>query len=357
MKTSFANEYYSALIRRDTTYDGVVFFGIKTTGIFCRSICTARKPKFENCEFFSSVQEALLAGYRPCKRCRPLHLSEESVDWIQQLIQAVEEQPERRWTDRDFLDLGVCSSTVRRQFKRRYGMTFVAYARARRMGIALKQIRQGSSVIHAQHAQGYQSASGFRDAFSKILGSAPLRFDKAALMARWIDTPLGAMLAIASDSHLQLLEFTDRRGLEREVERLRIKTGHPIVPGDNVILKGIASELEDYFTGSSSRFVTPMQFLGTPFQQLVWKELMKIEPGTVRSYSEQARAIGSATAVRAVARANGANQLAIIIPCHRVVGADGALTGYAGGLARKRWLLEHEQRHWSSSSGTGEPAA
>lgn len=335
-------EYYEALVRRDSEYDGVVYYGIKTTGIFCRSVCPARKPKFENCEFFATAQEALLAGYRACKRCRPLNLPGESASIVKQLVEAVDAEPEKRWTMRDFEELGVDSSTVRRQFKQRFGMTFVAYARARRMGLAMQQIRGGESVIRAQLDSGYDSGSGFRDAFSRVMGAPPRGFDGTVLKSEWIDTPLGPMIAIANDSALCLLEFTDRRGLERSVERLRMRTKSAIVPGENDVLRSIRRELERYFAGETFSFATPLELMGTEFQRKVWRELCRIPAGEVRSYSAQAAAVGAPTATRAVARANGANQLAIVVPCHRVIGANGDLTGYGGGLVRKRWLLEHE---------------
>lgn len=340
-----ASEYYNALLKRDSAYDGVVYFGIKTTGVFCRSVCTARRPKFENCEFFRSAQDALLAGYRPCKRCRPLNMPGELSPIVKRAVEAVEANPEHRWTECCFRDLGVDSSTVRRHFKLRYGMTLVAYARARRMGLALRQIRGGERVINAQQRAGYESGSGFRDAFSRILGSTPKRFSGQILESSWIDTPLGPMLAIASDAALCLLEFTDRRGLEREIERFRLRAKATIVPGSNGILESIRQELDGYFAGEILRFATPVKFYGTEFQQRVWRALRRIPAGEVRTYAQQAVAVAAPKAVRAVANANGANQLAIIVPCHRVIGSNGDLTGYAGGLARKEWLINHERRH------------
>ncbi len=335
-------EYYRALIERDVGYDGIVYFGIKTTGIFCRSVCTARKPKFENCEFFNSTRAALLAGYRPCKRCQPMSFPNGPSPLVKQLITAVETQPDRRWTDRDFVELGIDSSTVRRHFKQRFGMTFVAYARARRIGVAVQQLRQGRGVLSAQLEAGFESGSGFRDAFAKILGAAPKGFQGLVFKSHWIDTRLGPMIAIASDEALHLLEFTCRRGLERGVERLKGRTKAAIVPGTNPILESIERELNEYFCGARRNFETPLMPMGTEFQLRVWNELGRIPSGEVRTYSQQALAIGAPSAVRAVARANGANQLAIVIPCHRVIGADGELTGYGGGLAIKKWLLEHE---------------
>ena len=221
-------------------------------------------------------------------------------------------------------------------------MTFMEYARARRMGLALESIRNGSSVIDAQLDSGYGSGSGFREAFNRIIGAPPSRPDSKVLSAAWLDTPLGPMLAIADDAALVLLEFVDRRGLETELRRLREQAS--IVPGRTAPIDSIERELGEYFAGARHRFETSVQLNGTPFQRSVWEQLRKIAPGDTLAYGKLADAVGRPTAVRA----NGANQLAILIPCHRVIGADGQLGGYAGGIPRKRWLLEHERRHWGA---------
>ncbi|WP_214805614.1 MULTISPECIES: bifunctional transcriptional activator/DNA repair enzyme AdaA [unclassified Exiguobacterium] len=343
MEDHQTEEYYAALVRRDATYEGRFFVGVKTTGIFCRPSCPARKPKRENCEFYKTAKEALLASYRPCLRCKPLSHPGAS-DIISRLVAAVEATPEKRFKEADFRELGLDASTARRQFKKRFGMTFVEYARSRRMGLAMKEIRTGKPVIEAQLAGGYESSSGFRDAFAKIMGATPKRWDGTYLQAKWLDTPLGPMLAIADDAALHLLEFVDRRGLEREIERLRLAARAVIVPGESIIFEQIGQELTDYFDGTLNKFATPRKLYGTPFQRLVWAELEQIPSGETISYQELAIRIGNPLAVRAVARANGANQLALVIPCHRVIRANGDLGGYAGGLARKATLLETERR-------------
>ncbi|MEM1058400.1 MAG: methylated-DNA--[protein]-cysteine S-methyltransferase [Verrucomicrobiota bacterium] len=157
-----------------------------------------------------------------------------------------------------------------------------------------------------------------------------------------IATPLGPMMVLAGPDRLRLLEFTDRRGLDGEIRRLRQRLGATIVPGRNDVTESIAGEVAAYFAGTLGEFRTPFALTGSPFQQAVWTELLRIPAGETRSYREVAEAVGGAHKVRAAAGAVGANQLAILIPCHRVIGSNGALTGYAGGLARKRWLLEHE---------------
>ncbi len=341
------NDYYQALLDKNTNYEGVFYVGVKTTGVFCRPTCAARKPKFENCEFYQTAQEALLASFRPCKRCRPLSHPNQVSDIVRMLVEAVELNPSKRWKDSDFDALSIDASTARRQFQKRFGMTFVEYARARRLGLAFKQIRNGESVIDAQLNAGFESSSGFRDAFSKIMGAPPSSTKKQAqvLKASWLDTPLGPMVAIASDDALYLLEFVDRRGLEREVERLRQRTKSVIIPGTTTPIVSIEQELKAWFDGTLRVFKTPLFLLGSPFQQSVWEALCRIPYGETRSYLEQAAAIEKPSACRAVANANGANQLAIVIPCHRIINSNGDLGGYGGGIARKQWLIDHEKQH------------
>lgn len=339
-------EYYQALLAKNTEYEGIFYVGVKTTGVFCHPTCPARKPKFEHCEFFETAQQALLASFRPCKRCRPLFHPNQCSELIQTLIEAVEANPEKRWRNSDFQALLVDASTARRQFKKRFGMTFVEYARARRMGLAMKQIRSGDAVIEAQLATGYESSSGFRDAFTRIMGAAPTKSGQNYLLkAAWLDTPLGPMIAIADEKYLYLLEFIDRRGLEREVERLRQKTKSAVIPGVTPVIHLIETELKAYFKGGLKKFKTPLFFLGSSFQKQVWEELIKIPYGETRCYSDIAKAIGRPLAHRATASANGANQLALIVPCHRVININGDLGGYGGGLARKQWLINHEKRN------------
>lgn len=337
-------QYYQALLEKNTAYEGLFFVGVTTTGIFCRPTCPARKPKFENCEFFKTAKDALLASFRPCQRCQPLSHPNQVSESIQKLVAAVECHPEKRWKTEDFRQLAIDESTARRQFKKRFGMTFVEYARARRMGLAMAHIKSGNSIIDAQLLAGYESGSGFRDAFSRIMGAAPTQLESAVVNASWIDTPLGPMLCIADNHGLHLLEFVERRGLEREIDRLRQKLKIAIIPGKTAITEQIEKELSDYFNGTNLTFKTPLHLLGTPFQKQVWHALTQIPPGTTRSYLEQAKSLNKPEAVRAVANANGANQLAIIIPCHRVINTNGELGGYGGGISRKQWLLEHERK-------------
>lgn len=198
--------------------------------------------------------------------------------------------------------------------------------------------------MDAQLDAGYESGSGFREAITKLVGDAPVRAaERAFLTVQWLDTPIGAMLAIVDDAGVHLLEFADRTALPTEINRLRTRVG-PICFGTHPVLEELARQVGRYFSGQSHAFDVPVVQRGSAFEVTVWNALRQIPASSTRSYGEIARFIGRPDAPRAVARANGANQVAIIIPCHRVIGADGSLTGYGGKLWRKKWLLEHERR-------------
>lgn len=336
---------YDALTRRDPELDGVVYVAVRTTGIFCRPTCPARLPLSKNIIFMGSPDEALEAGFRPCKRCRPLDDPDAPGVVLERLLQLVESDPTRRWSEDDLRERGIEPATARRQFQKRFDMSFSQYARARRLGHAFAAIRKGSHVIEAQLDAGFESGSGFREAFARQFGEAPNRSrDARAFAMDWIDSPLGPILAVADDTHLHMLEFVERKKLEGHVERYRKAFNATVLPGETPALKQVRRELAAYFVGKDLTFASRIAGAGTPFQQQVWDELRCIPPGETRSYQEVSIRIGRPTAMRAVANANRLNRCAIILPCHRVIGADGTLTGYAGGLWRKQWLLDHERR-------------
>ena len=166
---------YEALLARDNRYEGVFVVGVKTTGIFCRPSCPARKPRPENVEFFPAAKGALLAGYRPCLRCRPLEAAGAAPDWLAGLLAEIEEDPERRWRDEDLRARGLDPARVRRWFQQSHAMTFHAYQRARRLGVALGRIRAGEELTDTAYSAGYESESGFRDAFARLFGTPPGR--------------------------------------------------------------------------------------------------------------------------------------------------------------------------------------
>ncbi|MAW59273.1 MAG: XRE family transcriptional regulator [Planctomycetes bacterium] len=335
-----------AVRERDRSFEGVFWLGVRTTGILCRPGCPARTPKPENLQFFPSVAEGLAAGFRPCKRCRPLERSGEAPDWLRPLLEQVERDPSHRWTDGELRAAGFDPVRVRRWFRAQHGMTFHAYLRARRLGSALGKIGAGRDLLHAGMDAGYASDSGFREAFEKLFRLSPGRArETRALTVRPLSTPLGTMLAAATEEELVFLEFHDRRAMEAQIQTLARRMQAHFVPGDNAVLQQTAGELEEYFAGTRARFELPLAWPGSDWERAVWEQLLAIPCGETRSYAQIAAALGRPGASRAVGTANGRNRLGIVIPCHRVVRADGSLSGYGGGVWRKRALLDHEARY------------
>ena len=334
---------YHALLARDADYDGRAFVGVSSTGIFCRLTCPARKPKRENCHFYNDVAGCIQAGFRPCKRCHPLAPAAQSDPAITQLLGALEARPDHRWSETDVARMGFDPSTVRRAFKRHFGMTFLEMARSRRLALGFTALSTGS-VIDAQLDAGFDSPSAFRAAFAKLMGVAPGSLSKDAILrADHIKTPLGDMIAVCDKRALHLLEFADRKALPAEMKRLRSAAKGSIGIGRFATHDQIAAELNAFFAKQNDQFATLLVLHGTPFTRDVWKILRTIPAGETRSYSAVAASMGAPQATRAIARANGANQIAIVIPCHRVIGADGSLTGYGGGLWRKQHLIDLEK--------------
>jgi AraC family transcriptional regulator of adaptative response/methylated-DNA-[protein]-cysteine methyltransferase len=211
----------------------------------------------------------------------------------------------------------------------------------------MSRISCGVAAVDNKINSSYQSNTAFGDLFTKIIeGSYPYRNNNYEILkASMFDTLLGPMLAIADERALFLLEFMDKRSLEERVEKLRKRTKSLIVPGATGPIDSIEKELKSYFDGNLKNFKTALNLTGSSFQEAVWSELCQISYGETKSYAEQASSIQRQSAYRAVANANGANKIIIVIPCHRVVRGNGALGGYGAGIDRKRWLLEHEQKN------------
>lgn len=348
MNTLSREAMQAAFEAKDPGYDGLFYVAVRTTGVFCRPSCPSR-PKAENVEFYATTGQALRAGYRPCKRCRPMESAAEPPEWLAPLLQRLEAEPEARVGLRELRAMGLSPERVRRWFVQHHGLTFAQWSRGRRLASAFTRLRQGQELDDVVFGSAYGSHSGFRSAFGKTFGTPPGRVDagKGFLAARFVATPLGDMLAVAVDqpglTGLCLLEFADRRMLETNLAVVRRRFGLAVLPGSNAVLDTLEKELRGYFGGRLREFSTPLLPVGTPFQEAVWAQLRRIPYGATISYEELARRLGNPAALRAVARANGANRIAILVPCHRVVGKDGRLTGYGGGLWRKGLLLDLEQ--------------
>ena len=342
---------YNALVSRSDAYEGRAYVGVTSTGIFCRLNCPAPNPKPENCTFFENPGDCIAAGFRPCKRCHPLAPVARLDPLVDQMLKAFDADPMRRWSETCVGAMGFDPSTVRRAFKRHFGMTFLEMARHRRLRHSAEVLAKGDKVIEAQLSAGFESPSAFRAAFAKLMGRAPGEFaENALLRASWIDTPIGAMVTICDATQVHLLEFPERKGLAREVQQLFQYSKGQLGFGRFALTDQVQEQLTEFFEGRRLKFDLPLALHGTDFSKTVWRALQDIPAGQTRSYAQLAQAIARPTAMRAVARANGANQIAIVLPCHRVIGADGTLTGYAGGLWRKQKLIELERAYAAASS-------
>lgn len=340
------DRYYDTLVNRDEDYISVYVVGVKTTGIFCVSICSARKPKKENCEFFSELADGLRYGYRPCKVCQPASQGPRVPKDVLTVLEWAKDAPMRKVNDQMLRDHDISPDVVRRYFKSRYGITYQAYLRMQRINAAYESLRKGKTIAEVALAHGYESISGFGYAFKEVMGYSPKKLmHKTTILIQRLTTPIGPMYVCATERGVCLLEFTDRRMLETEFVDLQKRLDAVILFGRNQHIDQLTIELQEYFEGKRTKFDVALDTPTTPFRQTVWEVLKRIPYGETTTYGLQATSLGKHSAVRAVASANGHNRVAIVIPCHRVIGADGSLTGYAGGLERKRWLLDHERRH------------
>lgn len=336
---------YKALVDKDASFEGTFIAAVKTTGIFCRPTCTARKPKEENVEFFHTTKEAILKGYRACKVCNPMEKLGETPEYIKEILKDLNANPSLKFKDWDLTQRGIEPGKIRRWFLKNHGITFHAYQRMYRINSAFSKIQNGESVTSVAFEAGYESLSGFNDSFKSIFGVSPSNSkEKKIINITRLETPLGTMYACAVEQGICLLEFTDRKMLETELKSLTKLLNANIIQGANKHFVLLHDQLNEYFEGKRKEFTVTLFTPGSEFQQSVWKELQNIPYGSTHSYKQQAIALKRPEAVRAVAHANGMNRISILIPCHRVIGEDGNLTGYGGGIWRKKWLLDFEKQ-------------
>ena len=349
--------------RRDRAYDGVFFTGVKTTGIYCRPVCPARPPLFQNCTYWPSAAAAVAAGFRACKRCRP-ESAPGSPAWsgsaasvkralglidggaLDTPVAAVEALGDR---------LGVGARQVRRLFAKHLGASPVAVAQAKRLAAAVRLIDTTATPL-AQVAldAGFGSVRRFNEVFRDVHGETPAARRRRTAGAPMMQLTLTRHAPPASTGWGDLLLVTDNDGALRALDfadyqerMLRLLARHygrfDLVDGSAPAAVTLA--LDRYFAGDLMALDTlPVATGGTEFQRLVWAALRTIPAGTTSGYGALAARIGKPGAARAVGLANGLNPIGIVVPCHRVIGANGTLTGYAGGVERKQWLLEHEAK-------------
>lgn len=338
---------YEASIKKDPNFLSVYWLAVKTTGIFCLPTCTARKPKRENVEFFLSQKLALENGYRPCKICKPLENSASAPAEIQNLINEITENSDLKFKDADLIIRNLSPATVRRWFLKHYGITFQAYQRQLKLNKAFKKIHEGENILQVALESGFESLSGFNESFKNLFKNSPKNSGQEKIIdLKRIETPLGVMYAAANHAGIVMLEFADRKSLESELVDLAKAFNAKILIGDNFHLQLLEKELKQYFNKELKHFTVSIAPVGTEFQKSVWKILKEIPYGQTWTYKKQAEALGDVKKVRAVANANGLNKISIVLPCHRVIGSNGKLTGYGGGVWRKHKLLKLEKENF-----------
>jgi len=334
-----ADTAWAAFMRRDRAWDGRVIGAVKTTGIYCKPSCPAKRPKRENVDFFATAEEARAAGFRPCMRCKPDEVGRdrEAVARAVRLIEQAEEAPSLQ----DLADaVGYAPHHFQRLFKRDLGVSPAEYARGLRNRRAETALRANGRVTDAIYDAGYSGPSGFYSDAKERLGMTPSAWRDGGRgeTIRWttFDSPIGQMLIAATSKGICRLTFNDS---EASLKRLFPKA---TITKDDGGLKELVEGALTAIERPAAAPDLPIDVAGTAFQEAVWRELRKIPLGETRSYAEIAAAIGQPKAVRAVGTANGDNHVAVLIPCHRVIRSDGTLGGYAGGLDKKRLLLDAE---------------
>jgi AraC family transcriptional regulator, regulatory protein of adaptative response / methylated-DNA-[protein]-cysteine methyltransferase len=330
---------WQAVLARDRTFDGRFVTGVHSTGIYCRPSCAARHPQRENVSFFASPAAARDAGLRPCLRCRPDEVSRDE-EAVARALASLQDAQNAVSLEELARATGYSPTHFQRVFKRAVGLSPAGYARALRAARASEELTGGTSVTETIYAAGYGAPSRFYEASQQRMGMEPSawRDGGRGVTIRWAvaDTTLGPMLVAATGKGVCRLSFSEgREALERRFPFAILEEGG----ADFVDLLG--SVIAAVEQPGDSRAI-PLDVQGTAFQEAVWRELRRIPPGETRSYGQIAAAVGQPTAVRAAGSANGANNVAVLIPCHRVIRSDGTLGGYAYGLEIKRELLKRE---------------
>ncbi|WP_322058775.1 bifunctional DNA-binding transcriptional regulator/O6-methylguanine-DNA methyltransferase Ada [Paraburkholderia sp. J63] len=346
--TGFATESarWTAIAARDARADGQFFYGVRTTGVFCRPSCASRLPRRENVEFFADADAARAAGFRECKRCRPGGLPRE-LEIVRRACAALDADPQARLT---LAQLGeavhLSPFHLQRLFKRVLGVSPRQYQAARRGAVLRDALAQGADVTRASADAGFNSSSRLYESVAGELGMAPSAFRRkgAGLTIRYANavTPLGRVLVAATDKGICRIAFGDDPA--ELSASLAADFANARCIEDETALAPFVAQIDAYLHGRRERIELPLDIAATAFQQRVWDALQRIPYGETRSYTQIAETLGAPRAVRAVASACASNPVALAIPCHRVVQKGGALAGYRWGLARKAALIDAEAR-------------
>jgi AraC family transcriptional regulator of adaptative response/methylated-DNA-[protein]-cysteine methyltransferase len=352
-------ELWNAVLTRDASRDGSFVFAVRSTGIYCRPSCPARRPKPEQVRFFPVPEAAEQAGFRACKRCHPrrARVDDPQIELVRRVCHLIDEHNEEAVTLEHLGELtGVNAHHLQRTFKEIMGISPRQYADSRKLQRFKSGLKNGTSVTDAMYEAGYGSSRALYEKSSSQLGMTPATYGRGGNGMRIVytiaDSPLGRLLVAATDRGVCSVTIGDSdaeltRALFAEYTNASIDSQDTsIAPSLNLWLQQILESVN----GQSRRIDLPMDVQATAFQWQVWEELRRVPFGSTRSYQEIAKAIGKPSAIRAVARACASNRLALVIPCHRVIRGDKSLGGYRWGLERKKKLLSRENAAASHAS-------
>lgn len=341
---------WQAVLARDTGADGTFIYAVASTGIYCRPSCPARRPRFDNTRFFDAPVAAAAAGFRPCRRCRPLEhwAGDPDATLVTRLCRWIDASDELPTVAALAGHAGLDEFRLNRLFQRHLALTPGEYIEARRGQRIRRALRTASSVTEATYAAGLGSGRGLYERSTRVLGMTPRQYRDggAALEISWAfgGTALGQVLLGATDRGICFLQFGD----DREALLAELATEFPAArlagmpAGGQAQFEAWMGALDAHIAGHAPGLELPLDLHGTAFQIRVWKFLQTIPPGQPVSYAVAASTIGRPRATRALASACARNRVAVLVPCHRVIRGDGSLGGYRWGLARKRALLEAE---------------
>lgn len=346
--TNMNDLFWQAVKRKDARFNGTFYFGVNSTGVYCKPSCASRQPKRENVQFFTTFNEAEQKGFRACLRCKPQleNVTDSKMETVIKVCQLIEE------SEFDHISLddlaagtGVTATYLQKVFKEIMGVSPKEYADVNRLEKFKSGIQKGETVANAMYDAGFGSSRALYEKASERLGMTPATYKKGGkgmkINYTITDSRLGKLLVAATEKGVSAVMFGD----DENILSADLKAEYPQadIYKDEAHLKKYVEAILQNLEGRQPKLDLPLDLAATAFQLKVWAELRRIPFGETVSYKQVAEKLGNPNAVRAVARACATNPVSIVTPCHRVVGSDGRLTGYRWGIERKKAILENEK--------------